>query len=319
MLGSRQLFIIGNGFDLHHGYHTSYKDFRNYLEHRTYEVGQYNLYDFFSDVSEDEWNNFESSLEYIRFDDNMSWFDPHLSDDMSDIEWDREFSRYSGFTDENIEIVSSQTVKKALKYSLNAFIRKETSKLKPASEVLKKIFAKGKDSLYITFNYSHTLEKVYGIEQQRILHIHGETEDYYPLYDHHGVWEGYGESSLIFGHGGKNNGDTSKLVYDEDYYNPLKPGKAFSLLNDQFCKEYQVDEMKEFIGDNYINDIIIIGHSLGDIDRPYFDELSNIIHQGRVVYYIYDEREEENIRETLNYYFKSNKIELRDYRDNIVQ
>ena len=36
-----------------------------------------------------------------------------------------------------------------------------------------------KDSLWLTFNYTHTLEDLYGIDSSLILHIHGDAENYY--------------------------------------------------------------------------------------------------------------------------------------------
>ena len=56
------LYIIGNGFDLHHGFKTSYKDFKQYLEknNRSELLKLINEHLYFS--SEDLWSNFEESL-----------------------------------------------------------------------------------------------------------------------------------------------------------------------------------------------------------------------------------------------------------------
>lgn len=55
---TRTLFIIGNGFDLHHGLATKYSDYRNWLVKHDKQV----VVDFESDDYATEYLNFVSSL-----------------------------------------------------------------------------------------------------------------------------------------------------------------------------------------------------------------------------------------------------------------
>jgi len=62
-----KLYIIGNGFDLHHGIKTNYVDFRNYLEE--------NFPDLF-DSLESYYNMDEDSLLWSEFENGLKEFDP---------------------------------------------------------------------------------------------------------------------------------------------------------------------------------------------------------------------------------------------------
>lgn len=58
-----RLYIIGNGFDMHHGIKTSYHGFASYLIEKDYEL--YNLlktYFHYSETQSDLWSCFEENL-----------------------------------------------------------------------------------------------------------------------------------------------------------------------------------------------------------------------------------------------------------------
>ena len=65
----KNLFIIGNGFDIHHGINSRYSDYREWL--KGYDFDLYNklcrLYDSTED-DDDWWNSFEQHLSAISFD-----------------------------------------------------------------------------------------------------------------------------------------------------------------------------------------------------------------------------------------------------------
>ncbi|MBT2755884.1 hypothetical protein J7E71_07975 [Mesobacillus foraminis] len=52
----KRLFIIGNGFDLHHGMKTSYWNFRNYIS--VTETGILRTMELFNMFQEDLWSDF---------------------------------------------------------------------------------------------------------------------------------------------------------------------------------------------------------------------------------------------------------------------
>lgn len=116
----------------------------------------------------------------------------------------------------------------------------------------------GEDSLFITFNYTLTLENVYHIPAYRILHIHGMVEGEFP--------------QLVVGH---NMPDT-----EVDY--------IFSSENDfeeEACKEVaalikigikiqqaSLLTMKKFSQLSNVKDVYVLGHSMSEVDLPYFEK-----------------------------------------------
>jgi hypothetical protein len=58
-----RLFIIGNGFDLHHGMKTSYWNFRDYLSVTGTEILR--TMELFNMFQEDLWSDFEANLANI--------------------------------------------------------------------------------------------------------------------------------------------------------------------------------------------------------------------------------------------------------------
>ena len=57
----KHLYIIGNGFDRHHGMETSYSHFRNWLEDRNLSV-LCTIDELFGYCDDDWWQYFESNL-----------------------------------------------------------------------------------------------------------------------------------------------------------------------------------------------------------------------------------------------------------------
>ena len=58
-MNKRSLYIIGNGFDIHHGIKSRYSDFRDYL--RKIDNSLYDLITEYIPIS-DDWSDLEQSL-----------------------------------------------------------------------------------------------------------------------------------------------------------------------------------------------------------------------------------------------------------------
>lgn len=111
----------------------------------------------------------------------------------------------------------------------------------------------------ISFNYTNTLEEIYGIENERVLNIHGSVSR---------------NDELIFGHGeGIQN---SNDIYVEDLTNEginhyisnmfIKP--VFDII------ERHRDTIQNFVIDTY--QIHIMGFSIAKADLPYLSYLFSI-------------------------------------------
>lgn len=78
-----KLYVIGNGFDLHHGLATSYRDFKNHLQVHHREVLD-NLNRYYSlENGKDLWSKFEENLANLEKDTLMDFLTEYY-DDTSD-------------------------------------------------------------------------------------------------------------------------------------------------------------------------------------------------------------------------------------------
>lgn len=119
------------------------------------------------------------------------------------------------------------------------------------------------DALFISFNYTSTLERIYGIKVDRVLHLHGRAE----IFD-----------DLIFGHGNTmeeepeidENGDSNRTMFSDaesaakyPFYALQKPVPEVLEKNKQFFNLLE-----------HITEITVVGHSLNRVDLPYFQKLA---------------------------------------------
>ncbi|MFB5744216.1 bacteriophage abortive infection AbiH family protein [Cedecea sp. S5-13] len=242
-----KLYVIGNGFDLWHNLPTRYKDFYDYAKNTLDEFDNYYCFDLNNDKP---WYDFENALGAFDAD---AFLDFHNEiDAMAD---DFRPSFIYGLEDEITEQTNAHvsTIKETFTNWINQL---------DISQVEKKMTFT-KDSSFITFNYTSTLQSVYEIDDQRILHIHGSAE----MLD-----------DLIFGHGDDineppefdDNGDSNRHIFSDaqsisryPLYALKKPVSNILKKNEEYFLQ---------LGD--IHEIVIIGHSLNKIDQPYFRRIA---------------------------------------------
>lgn len=156
------LYIIGNGFDLHHKVNCSYENFRNWMSETNPYVMD-SIEETYGDCNEDWWSDFENqlvSLDAIRFGAQIAYENPpDLMSDHCDSTWN----------DAEIEVEQQL---ESLYFNLRDCFHDWIEQLnKPQGE--KKVKIEIKDSIFINFNYTKTLEDLYGVNPDRVLHIHG--------------------------------------------------------------------------------------------------------------------------------------------------
>lgn len=302
-----KLFIIGNGFDLNHGYETGYKHFRKYLTSHSYPIYDFELSMYFNDLTEDLWSDFENQLEFIDFEDAMDFYVSEVNSDDSDREFERAISRNSDLQESFEEALN--TLHAALCQALSNFVCKATQKKMQAKSYFSDDF--GKNDIFITFNYTKVLENIYCIKSDNIKHIHGIA---YPSYqDKDDVDIHYEEPTIIFGHG---NTRIKAPVRHNYEYNPFNPQKCLKSLNQKLVKNYQKQALDNFLNNKYekIDIVEIIGHNLGDVDRLYFDSLNRRIRKDvEIIFWVYDIDTAEKKKATLEEYFPDHRITLKDY------
>ena len=261
-----KLFIIGNGFDLAHGYKTSYGTLRKYLSEKEVMVGSFYIPDIFSETSDDDWNNFEELLEDYDFVHwGASYTENIYIDD--DKEQDRNMSYNNGLNEYFREI--SNLLSQKIKKELCIFIEKETQYKVSKIEWIRKLF--DEESFFINFNYSFLLENIYNISENKICHIHGTI---------------FNKGEIIFGHGNTN----LKEDIEADEFDLAYPQNKLVNLNAKFKKDYQLQKLKNFLQSKVPKEIIIIGHSCGIVDYKYYEELHKKYSGTKWIFYYYDEK-----------------------------
>lgn len=169
--------------------------------------------------------------------------------------------------------------------------------------VAKKCMILCSESRYLSFNYTSTLQQVYGIDQSRILHIHGNAEQY---------------EELIFGHGIEieiepdfdEYGETTRTPFSDAEGAAMYPLYAFRKPVEDLLKKHE--NFFQSLVD--IDNVIVIGHSFNSVDLPYFQKVAEFAKNAAWTVYYYDHNCTESFREKLmNCGVHSKKIDLRSH------
>ncbi len=274
------LYIIGNGFDRHHDIKSNYANFKDYLKSTDKAlldvVETYLLHD-------NLWSEFEVALATLDIDtvlENTSGFlMSYSAEDWSD-------AYHHDYQYEIDQIVGSLSHK--LKEAFTAWIK--GVKIPTKSQVSDKILPLEKDALYLSFNYTPTLEKLYSVPIAKTTFIHGSITN--------------GDNNLVLGHAW-NPKDNSPMInekYPEDMDTRVLEGN--DLINEYFSETYKptdkiiTDNKSFFESLDSIQDIYIFGHSLSTVDIPYFKA-------------IIDHIDLEKAKWTISYFHNDDLFELR--------
>lgn len=296
-----KLYIIGNGFDLHHNLKTRYHDFAIYLKKNNADI--YDILESFISYSTSEkdlWSKFEENLANLDVEAILHEHSDRLPDYSNDDFRDRD--RYV-FPD-----IMDELLIKLTKDLFSAFKNFIQEVVQPNSSFEQKIDI-NEEAIFLTFNYTNTLERVYHIDRSRITYIHNSAF--------------YNSEDIILGHGinpesfevrlhhppnGLNPDEIEKWYndYDENYYDfSYDEGKnrIMEYFKETFKPTREIIKQKAsfFKQLNTIEEIFIFGHSLSKVDLPYFKELVKHIntHVKWTVSY-YNNEEYNRHEETLN-------------------
>lgn len=270
------LYIIGNGFDLYHQLNTRYTDFASYLKVQNQRVlDDFNQY-YCIVNNQDLWADFEVNLSNLDTEMVLDELSDYLPGSFGGDFQDRD--RYS-FQIEIKMLVDRLTT--VMKDEFKKFIVNACNvNLNPKNNI--NFIA---NSRFISFNYSNTLEKFYNIDRKEILYIHGSAFD---------------NNSIILGHG------VNPSIFKNDVVEVVPPEDLteedleiwYQEISDEFDYEYElgVTEVNNYLAESFkntaeiinenksyfaslqdIDTVVILGHSMSDVDTPYFDEISKNI------------------------------------------
>lgn len=263
-----KIFVIGNGFDLHHDLDSTFRSFYEYIKKNNSSLlkkinVEFSLDRFWNDLENRILLNVDEIL-----DDAVNEHYPNLSSDKCstfDDAWLYVKNRLSF-----IDVFKGDNL---YKWLCNVNI-KEISIKKSIND-----FMIDSSDIYLTFNYTTLLEKYYNILPDKIMHIHGCIDDVVNSNNDDII------NCLQLGYYGENTPNRHYETIKNRYENDDMFGVSISLALDRIY-EYDVKCFKNVDNnckklnkwfDKMVNSevtrIVIMGHSLNRIDQKYYDEI----------------------------------------------
>ena len=291
-----KLFIIGNGFDLHHGMKTSYKDYKHYLNKTNRKTTSiiFEMYPLLNNINNRTDNDEMIDLLWSDVEGN-STFDYELWADSIDSSLD-EYSKGSK------SLQAQSDIKKAKKFYRDIF--KEwvnTISLGDKKTDIEELILP--EDYFITFNYTLTLEELYNIPSNHILHIHGKIDD---------------NNELEFGSFANdpkkvlnelNNKYFDRIDKDEDLVKMISNlSKVVKNMSKGFNKNLK--KLKDFVNniEDKLSEVVIYGLCIKPkfMDEPYFKKfLFDYFKDIKWTCYYFNEKEQINQW----VYFKLNNLD----------
>lgn len=289
----KNLYLIGNGFDIHHNIRCKYSDFHKWLctnnpmlENRLFQVYGLHHNDFWSSLEINLGKiTTEAILEGYVYAPMMMFIDRINEEEPVVLNMD-DYTEQVGEIGYTLERLYND-----LQLAFSNWILQ----LEDANPV-RKVRIDKNNSVFISFNYTQTLENLYAILSSNILYIHGCAVK---------------NDKLIFGH----NKTPDKLLENwQDNYSHeelsvlVKASNELSIL---------YKDVKSIIENNCtfwesiknINKIHLWGLSLSDVDMPYISHIYSTINNDDIEWEFswYAESDKNRIIEIVN------RLQIKDY------
>lgn len=299
------LFIAGNGFDIAHGIPSKYSEFRKYLVKHYPEALKFRdekiyMEDFdylipeefaaeillstMDKIDGENWENFEAALAHIDFSDKFPV--PQHKENETEEEDNTLMRDYLLYMDGLSSAFIACT--KWWQVFFQQWIREVQIPIKitnyNSKNSLKKLF-RDNNMLFFSFNYTKTLEKIYGIKD--VTHIHN-----------------YVGKKLVFGHGEDNatyeerdNDYSLRSSFLDDMVMTFRKNTDFPMIR---CKKF----FKML--DPNIEKVYSYGFSYGKVDGVYIKRIINSISPDARWYFTeFEAKDSEALR--------IKKVKLRNY------
>jgi hypothetical protein len=279
-----RLVVVGNGFDLAHNLPTKYCNFKGYVR-ENFEDFYYAICKYID--TDLLWSDFEYSLGNIDMDslrnDTFEFLIDYSDDDWSD----------SYHHDSQYETEKALSFSEKITELLSRWL-KDTISFDNVYPKFKHYFTTS-NCMFLSFNYTDTLERIYNIPKSEILYIHGKL---------------YGEDAIVCGHNDKYElhmrsfeDGGSLRTEDED----VRIVEAEEIIEDYFKRTRKdtitiIKNNRSFFERcSTLNEIFILGHSLADVDMDYFQAIAKYAHKNcswNIGYY--NNRDKKNIDQKMN-------------------
>ena len=282
MKRENQLFIIGNGFDKAHGLPTSYEDFYQYLARADADSDEsallYTLREHIGDPFDDNdtflWSDFEGLLGEADFQQDISSSDEYAYDQSrDDVDKDLDYYSYQNIAPLQALNYSGDTLQEIFDRWISSVNIHQAKPISSFSEYVNQGYSR-----FFTFNYTETLEELYGCDD--VEHIHGTA----------------GDGTVLVGHGADlkpedEKHDMSECPFAstgsmddvERYLDLLNvPNKLYNAWRKDVIENIAKHE-RYFESLNDINVIYSFGFSYNQIDSPYIGEIVRHLDDSRHV------------------------------------
>ena len=239
-----KLYIIGNGFDLHHELRTSYADFRDDYVRKVPSLWNA-LLDIYGDVPRNDdlwWKDFENMLGKVDYE--------CLSKSRND------------------KSIGFMKVRNLMKWKLPPLFGRWIKAVDSQINLNNIKLMDGIDAraLFFTFNYTLLLEKAFHVNEENVWHIHGSIK---------------APDDIVVGHdaeAGQLVKYTQECNKDQlrnspsyaDYINQEALNGAKKVMNRIYLQEdrfYKYCDIKHFVA---------MGFSFNDIDMPYIEKIVSV-------------------------------------------
>ncbi|HGA3348422.1 MULTISPECIES: bacteriophage abortive infection AbiH family protein [Morganellaceae] len=291
-----RLYIIGNGFDIRHGLPTGYKHFKSYVAKNDQE-----LYDSIEEYipAGDEWNELESALGEIDYELILQNSEMFLASYNTD-DWSDAYHHDYQYEVDKITRMLSARLKKQFADWVKGI------NIADADNSEQYIPPIPRESLYFSFNYTNTLQQIYAVPDEQIIHIHGNCS-----YD----------DDLILGHSFRVEKSLNPYIGpDQD----TRIAEAYDSIDEYFGNTFKPSEdiiediIKEervfFSSLKNVDEVIVLGHSLAEVDGKYFAEINKSIQENaRWIVALY--RGEEKSGSLEDYDVRDSNISYVQYED----
>lgn len=243
-----KLYIIGNGFDLHHGLRTSYANFRDDYVKKKSSVLWNDLLDIYGEAPQNDnlwWKDFENMLGKVDYE---SLSKSHNDDALG-------FMKVRNLMKGKLPPLFGKWIK-------DVDSRIDASKIKLMDEI-------DVGSLFFTLNYTLLLEKAYHVKEDNVWHIHGTIKH---------------SDEIVVGH----DADAGQLVKYTQEYNKdqqrISPSYADNINQEALNGAKKVKnriylQEDKFYQYSKIRHYVAMGFSFNDIDMPYVEKMWSVNRQ----------------------------------------
>jgi hypothetical protein len=236
------LYIIGNGFDLYHKLPTAYVNFKRF-------AGRKN--------SLNKWLNDAYGPDIIQDDSWWSDFEIMLSN-----------VNYANLIKTNNGEAIAADIIKNINNNLSLFFGNWIKQVNNSIDInIPPLEEIDPSSLFITFNYTTLLEKLYHVNSNNIWHIHGSVDDFEK-----------NQKAIIVGH---DSNPAQIIKYSNNMQHDISP--AFKdAVNLEILKGVKQVYMRiernneRFLDYTNISHYIAMGFSFNEIDMPYIKKLAQV-------------------------------------------